>query len=171
MKPFDLDIPRMGYILCYKNTGSWITKQIVKAQFKKGFTKREAEVSHVEISGGGPDSIEIAPPRSKLIKINKKHKGRYLYILRPTIEDYDYHGRYKVAYFSATQNNTGYDIPGVLKFIAKWIKQSNRLLFCSEGALKAIHKQYPSYMPMKPEESMPAHFMREFECIWEGIIT
>ncbi len=166
---FNLDLPKMGYFLAYKNNGSWVNKMIVKKQLLKGFTERDASVTHIEVSGGGPDSINIAPPISKRINIVKKHKGRYLYILKPLIDDY-YRTHYKVAYFSATLNNTGYDIMGILSFIFKWIKQNNRLMFCSEGALWALQKQHSNAFNIKPEDCMPAHFMENCEIVWEGVI-
>ena len=169
-KKFNLDLPRMGYFLAYRSTNSWANKLIVKRQLNAGFTEREASVTHIEVSGGGPDSINIAPPISKRINIVKKHKGRYVYILKYPNEKYERYGRYKVAYFSATLNNTGYDILGILSFIFKWIKQSNRLMFCSEGALWALQKQHPKAFDIKPENCMPADFMEGCECVWEGVI-
>ena len=124
---FSLDNFRMGYVLAYKSDGSLINRQIVKRQIGAGFSPEHSQITHVEISGGGADSIEIAPPISKRIKITKKHAGRYVYILRFKNKDYEKRGRYKVAYFSATLNNTGYDIAGILAFLYKWMKQNNRL--------------------------------------------
>jgi len=169
----DLDIPRMGYFLVYKSEGSFFSKQIVKKQLKAGFTPKQASVSHVEVSGGGPNSINTSPPKSKLINITETHKGRYVYIMKYKDEAYDIHGRYKVAYFSATLNNVGYDILGALRFVFKWIKQNNRLFFCSEGALWSLQKQYANALKIEPKDAMPAHFMDEtyFECIWKGVIS
>ena len=170
---FSLDIPRMGYVLAYKSDGGFFSRQIVKMQLKEGFSKENAQISHIEISGGGPDSILIAPPKAQRIKITEKHAGRYVYILRFKNEDYEKRGRYKVAYFSATLCNTGYDIPGILHFACKWIKHSNRLWFCSEGALWSFRRQYSKIMKyLKPHECMPAHSLSsdQFETVWCGQI-
>ena len=172
-KKFNLDVPRMGYFLVYKSEGSFFSNQIVKKQLRSGFTPKQASVSHVEVSGGGQNSINTSPPRSKLIDITKAHKGRYVYIMKYRDEAYDIHGRYKVAYFSATLNNVGYDILGALRFVFKWIKQNNRLFFCSEGALWSLQRQYANALNIEPKNAMPAHFMNEtfFKCVWSGIIS
>lgn len=167
------DIPRMGYILAYLNTGDFLGNQILKHQLKAGFSDEEAQITHIEVSGGGYDSINIAPPLSHHIRIDKKHKGRFVYILRYKNDDYEKRGRYKVAYFSAMLNNLGYDIWGILRFILKWIGQNNRLFFCSEGALWALQKEYPECLNhLKPYNCMPAHFLAspDFETIWKGYI-
>ena len=169
----DLDLFRMGYILAYKNTGDFFGRQVVKKQLKEGFSEKASQISHVEVSGGGRHSIAIAPPVSKLVDITKKHQGRYVYLLRYKNKDYEKRGRYKVAYFSATLCNRGYDIPGVLSFIYRWIGQSNRLWFCSEGVTWALQMVYPEVFGFdEPCNILPAHFLSDdsFEAIWEGII-
>lgn len=171
--PFNLDIPRMGYVLAYKSDGKFFSRMIVAKQLRKGFTKEQAQVVHIEISGGGADSILAAPPRSRRVKITKEHAGRYLYILRYKNEDYEKRGRYKVAYFSATLNNTGYDVLGILGFVFNWIKQSNRLFFCSEGALWSFRKQYSEVLKcIEPHKCMPAQFLscKTLEVVWQGQI-
>lgn len=170
MNKFGLNIPRMGYFLAYKNDGGFFSRNIVKKQLAAGFKEEHACVSHVEVSGGGPDSVNIYPPRAKLVDITKRHKGRYVYVLRYQSLDYQNRGRYKVAYFSATRNNYGYDFRGILSFVFKWVKQNNRLWFCSEGALWALQKEYPNAFGIKPETCMPAHFMKECGLVWEGKI-
>jgi len=172
MSKFNIDLFKMGYIILYKSGQGKFGKAIVKAQIKKGFNQSEAEYTHSEISGGGKHSVNIAPPISKLVNILEKHKGRYAILLRYKNEDYEKKGRYKVAYFSATLANLGYDIRGVLKFIFKWIGNDNRLFFCSEGVAFSLQKVYPKALGIKPAKVMPAHFVQspEFETVWEGII-
>lgn len=170
MSKFNLNLPRMGYFLAYKSDDGFFSRKVVDKQILAGFKKEHANVSHVEVSGGGPYSVNIYPPRAKLVDITKRHKGRYVYILRYKNIDYQNRGRYKVAYFSATLNNTGYDFFGILRFVFKWIKNYNRLWFCSEGALWSLQKEYPAAFDIRPEACMPAHFMRECECVWEGVI-
>ncbi len=165
---------KMGYILAYKTDNSLFSKAIVARQKRAGFNKVASQIVHVEISGGNIHSINIAPPFSRLVEIDKKHDGRYVYLLRYKNKDYEEKGRYKVAYFSAALcANKGYDIPGVLSFLYKWIDQNNRLFFCSEGVLMALQKVYPKVMDyLKPEECMPADFMNKnyFEIVWKGFI-
>ena len=169
---FDLDIPKMGYVIIYKSGDGKFGQLIVKEQLKRGFDKEHAEFTHVEVSGGGRHSINIAPPKSKLVDITKVHKGRYIKILRYKNDDYEDKGRYKVAYFSASLCNTGYDIRGVMRFAIKWLGHSNRLWFCSEGVTHSLQMVYPEAMGKKPEQVMPAHFSRskQFETVFEGII-
>lgn len=169
-----LDISRikMGYILAYKGDGGFFSNQIVKQQKNRGLPEFDSQVTHIEVSGGCEHSVNISPPFSKLINITKRHAGRYVFVLRYKNKDYDKKGRYKVAYFSATLCNMGYDIAGVLRFLFKWIKQFNRLFFCSEGATWALQMEYPDvFGGREPYEIMPADFMnREFEITQEGYV-
>lgn len=171
---FNVDIFRMGYIIAYMNRGDWIGNMIVNRQVKEGFDSNCSQITHIEISGGGIHSINVSPPRARLVEITKVHRGRYAYLLRYKNDDYEKRGRYKVAYFSATLNNQGYDIPGILSFLSKWIKQNNRLWFCSEGALWALQTVYSEAMDyLPPEYCMPAHFLsntKHFEVVWNGYI-
>jgi hypothetical protein len=171
MLPFNLNIPRMGYFILYRNKGDLFGKAIEKRQVVAGFFPLEARYTHIEVSGGGEYSVNISPPISKLIKIVEHHKGRYIRIVRFKNEDYEARGRYKVAYFSATLCNKGYDIGGILAFVFKWIKQNNRLFFCSEGAAWALCKEYSeAFGGLMPDKIMPAAFLEpiQFETIWEG---
>lgn len=170
---FDLSLFRMGYILAYMNDNSFISNKIYEKQLSLGFNEKAAQVVHVEVSGGGAHSINIHPPTAKLIDITKQHKNRYAYLLRFKNSDYQKKGRYKVAYFSASLCNTGYDIAGVLSFLYKWIKQNNRLYFCSEGVAWSLRMVYPEILPgLTISQVMPAHFMEspEFEIEWAGFI-
>ena len=169
---FDLNIPRMGYFILYKHNGDMFGKAIEKRQILAGIAPENACFTHIEVSGGGEFSVNISPPVSKLIKITEHHKGRYIKIIRYKNDDYEVKGRYKVAYFSATLCNKGYDIPGIFAFLFKWIKQNNRLFFCSEGATWALQKEYPNaFGHLEPDKIMPAHFLNlDFEVIFEGAI-
>jgi len=173
--PFNLDIFKMGYIILYKNDKSLFGNLIVKKQLLAGFNPEDAQYIHCEISGGEIYSINIAPPLSKLVKINEAHRGRYACLMR--YKGYNEDGkRYKVAYFSAALcANKPYDVGGVLAFIsflAKWFRQNNRLYFCSEGCATALQMVYPQALGMTPDKIMPANFLNpdDFELIWSGII-
>ena len=165
-----LEIFKMGYFILYHSDNSLFSKAIVKRQQLAGFNSHDAQVTHVEVSGGERHSINISPPISKLVDITKAHKGRYAYLVR--YRGYSDDGkRYKVAYFSASLCNKGYDIRGILAFLFRWIKQCNRLYFCSEGALWALQMVFPGVLSITPDKCMPAHFFRgEFEVMWEGKI-
>jgi len=167
-----LDIYKMGYVIAYKNDGSLFGNAIVKKQLLAGFSPHDAQITHIEVSGGEVHSINISPPISKLINITETHKGRYAYLLRFKNEEYEKALRYKVAYFSATLCNKGYDFPGILAFLFKWIKQNNRLYFCSEGALWAMQMGCKeNILGINPDKCMPAHFFADiFELVWQGII-
>ncbi len=166
---------RMGYIILYKNDGNFFGNGIVKKQLAAGFSPHDAQVIHIEVSGGEKYAVNISPPISKLVDITQAHKGRYAYLLRYKNEDYEKALRYKIAYFSAALcANKPYDIGGILAFLSflrKWVKQDNRLYFCSEGALTAFQMVFPGLLGIAPDKAMPAHFWNEvFELIWEGVI-
>lgn len=170
-----LDKFRMGYVILYKNDGSLFGNAIVKKQLSVGFNSRDAQVTHMEISGGEKHAINISPPISKLVDIAQTHRGRYAYLLRYKNEEYEKALRYKVAYFSAALcSNKPYDIGGILAFLSfltKWVKQNNRLYFCSEGALTSFQMVFANLLGIAPDKCMPAHFFSgEFELVWEGAI-
>lgn len=162
----------MGYFILYRNDGSLFGNAIVKKQLSAGFNSHDAQVTHVETSGGEIHSVNISPPISKLVDITEKHKGRYVYLVRFKNQDYEDGLRYKVAYFSGTLCNKGYDLPGIFAFVFKWVKQNNRLYFCSEGALWALQMgMRQNILNIPPEKCMPAHFLSNcFEVVWQGLI-
>lgn len=168
-----LDKFRMGYCILYRHNKGLFGDAIVKRQLAVGFNLEDANYTHVEVSGGEIYSVNISPPISKLIKITEVHKGRYVCVVRLKSQAYEDALRYKVAYFSATLCNKGYDIPGILAFLFKWIKQNNRLYFCSEGALWAMQMGCKeNILGINPDICMPAHFRNwdYFEKVWEGEI-
>lgn len=171
MSKFNLDLFKMGYILAYKATGSLFNRLIEKRQLEAGFKPSEAEFVHTEISGGEKHSVNISPPFSKLIDITRKHKGRYVKVLRYKADDFAAK-RYKIAYFSGTLCNKVYDFSGILSFLFKWITHNNRLYFCSEGCAWAYKMVYPRCFAKPANEVMPADFVAssQFECAFEGII-
>ena len=172
---FNPDIFKMGYIILYKRGAGFdvFSKGIEAKQRMAGFSPEDSQFTHCEISGGGEHSINISPPLSKLVKITEAHKNRYVKLMRYKNADYESHKRYKVAYFSASLCNKGYDFPGIFSFLFKWIKQNNRLYFCSEGAAWALRMCFPLALgPKDNSQIMPAHFLgEEFSVVWEGEIT
>lgn len=168
-----LDKFRMGYFILYRNIGGIFGDNIVKKQLLAGFSPEDAQYTHIEVSGGEIHSVDISPPISKLVKITEAHKGEYARVVRFKNEEYERALRYKVAYFSASLCNKGYDIPGVLAFLFKWIKQNNRLYFCSEGCAYSLRMVFPVALgKLENSQIMPAHFLNldEFEQVWEGVI-
>lgn len=169
----DKDLFRMGYFILYKNDGSLFGNAIVKRQLAAGFSPEEAQYTHVEVSGGEIHAVNISPPVSKLIVITEAHKGRQACLVRFKNEEYEKALRYKVAYFSATLCNKGYDVKGILAFIFKWIKQDNRLYFCSEGASWALRMVFLNvFGSLATDKIMPANFLTPlyFDKVWEGEI-
>ena len=169
-QPFNLDTFKMGYFILYRNTGGLFGNAIRKKQLAAGISSDNAEYTHAEVSGGGRHSTNISPPISKLVDITEVHKGRHVRLVRLRNDEYEQGKRYKVAYFSATLCNKGYDLKGVLAFVFKWLKHDNRLWFCSEGVAWALSMVFPEALGRKPEECMPGHFLdpNRFELVWEG---
>lgn len=167
-----LDEFKMGYFILYRNDKSFFSKGIIARQLAAGFSPEDAQYTHIEVSGGERHSINISPPTSRLIDITEHHKGRYVQLLRFKNEEYEKALRYKVAYFSASLCNKGYDIGGILAFLFKWVKQNNRLYFCSEGAAWALQMVFKDALGKTPDKCMPADFLTPlyFEKVWEGEI-
>jgi len=173
MKNFNTELLKMGDVILYKNDGSKFGNLIQKKQLKEGFILDHAQWTHSEISGGGKHSINISPPISKLVDITKTHKKRHIRVVRYNNEEFKNGKRYKVAYFSASLCNRGYDFLGITSFLSKWVKQNNRLFFCSEGCADSFQKVFPKIWKAKtPSEIYPADFnpMNDFETVFEGII-
>lgn len=167
----DLNIPRMGYFIVFKHSKGWIGNQIVKQQLKMLFSEEHAQYTHVGVSLGGPDFVEVAPPKTKVIDFTRKHKGRYCKIVKYNQADY-HRNRYKVAVWAGTKNNALYDPLGVLRFKFWFMKQIKGWYFCSEHSLFSLQKAYPNALGIKPHECMPAHFLDEkyFTVVFEGLV-
>lgn len=174
--PLTIDIPKTGYIAAYMTNGSFFNNLIVKEQIKQGFSDAAAQYTHIEIIGIKLNdirySINITFPKVKKIDMFKHHKGRYVRILRYRNEHYERWGRAKISWLAATKCNTRYDVFGVLAFMFKWLKQNNRLWFCSEGAAADIKTLYPRCFPNSSSKIMPAYFIAstQFETVCQGVI-
>ena len=170
---FSLDLLKMGYVLRYKNDGGKFGNIIVKKQLAEGFSPEDACYSHVEISGGEEHTVNISPPKAKHINILEVQKGREIQILRYDNEDFTNGKRYKVAYFSALLANKGYDFGGLGAFMFKWIKQSNRFYFCSEGCAWSFQKVFSNIFGNKTSDKIyPADFNPKYNFVevWKGKI-
>ena len=173
MQKFNLDIPKIGYIVAVKKMkNGFIANSIVKSQLKKGFNKDDSSYVHIAMSSGGPHMVNIIPPRSKLIDMQKKYKGSYIKILKYKGKDFDTKNRYKITcMYNALASNLKYDVKGAISFVLPWIKHSKRDYFCSEACTKAFQMVYPDFLSgMNPARSFPAHFVRELELVWEGTV-
>lgn len=178
MDKFNLDIPKMGYILLvrYNRDNKNFFSERIYQQQRKFYDVEHALYTHAEILGGGADSVCICFPKSQAIKIDKRYKGRYVKILRPVQSDFpefEEKYRYKIAYFYARLNNLAYDCKGILSFLWKFITQNNRLFFCSEGVTWAYQKIYPCFLDgQRPDKIFPSHIAatNQLEVYWEGII-
>lgn len=173
MEKFNLDIPRIGYIILFKNKGNFIGRQIKKVQLKNRFKEEDAEYIHCAISCGGSYIMDINPPKAKVLDMCKRYKRRYIKILHYINEDYERKGRYKVALWSVSQSNLRYDWFGALALKFKLFWQWGNRPFCAENILWALQKEYVECLAgIKPENCMPAHFLDEryFELVWSGII-
>lgn len=171
--PFNLDLLRMGHFYLVRHDKGFIGNAIKKKQLTAGFIPEHAEFIHVGVLGGGQWGVNVAPPKTKIVDIRKVFKGRYIKVVKYKNEDYDRKGRYKVAFWSAAKCNLRYDWKGILAFVFKWIKQNNKLYFCSENAAASLQKEYPLALTgAKPSTVMPADFSRpsDFEIVWKGII-
>ena len=177
---FNLDIPKMGYFILYKKDDKFnlIQNLIYKEQISEGFSKEDSEYIHVEVSLGGGDAIRHSFPLAKLIKITKKHKGKYIKIVAYDEHNYYKFLRYKVAVFAASLNNTAYNLFSLLWFRLnnKLFKNNNILAsrhmpFCSFSCAWALKKVFPDSFE-NSSTVMPAAFLDKdkFIVIWEGYI-
>ncbi len=169
---FSLEIPRMGYILAVRSDNSWVSNMIAKEQRKRGFSIKDSMYTHVEVMGGGPHSIKVAPPKTRIIKITKDYKGRYVKILKYNHTTYATK-RYKVAFWAASHCNLVYDFFGVLKFKIHQIFHWKNSYLCSDNVGSGVQKEYPyAHEWLDPHQWMPAHCLdpKFFTVVWEGVI-
>jgi len=170
---FNLDIPKIGYILAVKRGKKDVVGSgIEKVQLQKGYRPQDACYTHVEILSGGPDSMRIMPPKSKPINIEKFYRGRYVKILKLEHEDFRIY-RYKIAVLYNMLCNTKYDKMGILAFLLPFFKQNPKHFFCSEGVTDSIRKVYPEFLDNIPSDKVfPATIVcsEEVGVYWEGEI-
>jgi len=175
MDEFNLDTLRMGYIIVYKSKGGFFSRQIEKLQLSRGFPPHQACFTHVEVSGGGPYSVNVAPPKTRVVDIRKVHAGRYIKVMRYVDPDYEARTRYKVAFWAASNCNLPYDWFGCLKFKLKFLWHFKSRFFCSENTGFALRKEHEFIFPVSlpNHKLLPAHFLWgvRFEQVWEGIIS
>jgi hypothetical protein len=179
MQPLNEDVPKMGYIACYLNREKpdIFGRGIEKEQLKRGLSPLASRYSHVEILGGGYNSVRVAPPTTQILDdFPKFYKGRYVCIRKfRNSQAYDERLRYKIAFWSATKCNLGYDWFGIAHFLlGKLCTGSKNKMFCSENTLWAFRKEIPFALKNvdKPGDCMPGHFIDsdEFETVWEGTL-
>lgn len=161
----------MGMFILYKGKG-FLSRQIEKHQIKQGHIPQRAKYTHVEILGGGQWSVFVGLPKSKVVDIRKKHKGRHICIVKYKNKEYEEKKRYKVAFWAASQCNLKYDWLGILKFKISWLWHFKKRYFCSENSLWALQKEFPSALGKEPHNALPADFLlpKWFEIIYEGDI-
>lgn len=151
------DIPKMGYLWFYANTGDLFGNLIEKEQKKRGYGNCSKWV-HAEISLGGWNSVNTMPPKTQPIDIRLEHPHREAILFKLDYPDYDTRKRYKIATW-ALENLTGrhYDWLGILRFKFPWLFHKKDQFFCSEGCTAAIQREYPNYLNgQKPENVCPA---------------
>jgi hypothetical protein len=158
---------KIGYVLAYKRhpKDKVFGKLIESEQLKRGFTKEQSEFTHVEISSGDFHSVNIAPPKARLIDITEAHKGRVVRIYRPKIYDADTseRKRLKVALiYNAIASNNIYDGLGVLKFKIPFLFHLKRAYFCSEGVADSIKVIFQKFFENDASYTfMPSDFTNE----------
>lgn len=168
-----LNILKMGYFILYKSDGKFFSRQIEKHQLAEGHIPQRACYTHIEVSGGGSYSVAVYPPKTKIIDIEEKCKGRYICVVKYKGKQYEERKRYKVAFWAATLCNLYYDWFGVLKFKIGWLFHFRNRYFCSENAAYALQQEYPEALGKDPYGVLPADFLlpKQFEVVWEGLIS
>ena len=158
---------KMGYFILVKGRG-WLARRITAHQLSLGYSRYQAQFTHVGVSGGGQYIVEVSYPKVRVVDIRERFKGQEILLVKYIGKDYDIK-RYKVAFWAASHCNMRYDWLGILKFKLKIIWHWRDRDFCSENAAWALRKEYADALNMIPHECMPARFTGvDFEKIWEG---
>lgn len=166
-----LDILKEGNVVVFKGDNSLICRLIKKAQRRAHFMREDAEYTHVAIVGPKWFIIDVAMPRTKVIDMRDKYKGRYIKVLEYKADNYE-DVRKEIAFWSATKNNLTYDKWGVIKFRIKFLFHKLNQYFCSENCTYAFQKLYPKFLNgTLPHKTMPADYLGLiFRTKWEGVL-
>ena len=164
---------RMGHFILWQTQSGFVSDNITKHQLKMGFSEEASKYTHIDVSGGGPFVVCVAPPKTEIVDIRERYpEGMKFAVVRYKNDAYKKKKRYKVAFWASSNCNRKYDWFGVLKFKLKnFIYHKKNMFFCSENALWALQKGFPNvFGGMKPHECMPADFLNKkyFEIIYEG---
>jgi hypothetical protein len=157
MEKLNPNIPKMGYIWLYANTGDLFGNLIERTQRKNGYGDWSKWV-HAEISLGGWNSVNTMPPKTQPIDIRIDHPHREALLFRLDYPDYETRKRYKIATW-AVENLVGkhYDWWGIARFKIPWLFHEKDAYFCSEGCVNDIQREHPNYLgAAKPENISPA---------------
>lgn len=154
---------KIGDVLVYKKhpNDKLFGPQIIREQKRRGFSIDARQFTHVELSSGDYHSVNIAPPKARLVDITQAHKGRIVRVMRPRIYATDSTDRLRlksVLVYNALSANQLYDWKGIIKFKIPFMFHSAKEFFCSEGTLTAIQMFFPFLPNLKPHNAFPAHF-------------
>lgn len=186
MKDFNLDIPKIGYIVAVKISKNDIIfgKLIKNAQQKYGLPKEDCEYTHVMMSMGGNDVINAVFPFIKTSRLTRSYARRYIKIIKPRIMGYELH-RKNVAVHCASRKGRPYGFLGLFWFLKKKWFGTNIFSFfgdfCSEVCGLGLHLEYIEKLGFEISQIMPRHFSKlypadflnpmYFEVVWEGYIS
>ena len=172
MAKINLDKFKMGYFILWKNQGGVVGDLIEKHQKKIGFSSKASKYTHIDVSGGGPFVVCVAPPKIEVVSFLERYpEGVEFLVVK--LKDRKYRGRKsaKVAFWASSNCNRKYDWFGVVKFKISWIFHKLQQFFCSENALWALQKEFPTAMDgLEPHKCMPAHFFdsEDFREVYSG---
>lgn len=185
MEDFNLDIPKIGYIVLTKISPRDIMfGKLIRADQKKfGFSEEDCQFTHSMMSMGGDVVIDAVFPVIKKSRLTRNYAGRYIKIVKPTVLGYDMH-RKNVAVNCAIRRGIPYGFLGLFWFKVKKFFKINIFSalgdFCSELCGLGIHQEYVEKLGFEIEQVMPKRFSkmypadfldpRYFEIIWEGYI-
>jgi len=117
----DMDKVKMGMIVCFESSGSFIDRRIEGWQRFCGFDVEAAKITHVAVSMGGPYIIEATFPHSKTSDLLVDHQGRRLHFLYYRGQEFRDSKRKNMALWAATRCNLDYGWPALLGFYLRSI--------------------------------------------------
>jgi hypothetical protein len=167
---FSIGNLRTGYFMLYRNPTGLFGRLIRDHQLSMGFPEELAGFTHVDVLGPQQWAIRVTPPKAKVVDIKKSYYGQFAVMLRYDNHEYDLH-RDKVAWWAVSNNNKPYDLWGVAKFKLPFLFHKKDLPFCSENAVEALKKEYPTDQRIEhPYKIPPAGMFLFCKVAWAGVI-
>lgn len=171
---------KIGMVVCWESSDSWINRRIVEYQEKIGFSPPASLITHCAISIGGKYITEATWPKSKVGNIIEDYSGRKVYFLYHKSDQFRQKLRYKVALWSATKLNLNYGLLGLIGFRVRLLipifggnpLYSKNYPFCSNLVVWAFRKEGYDICPQVATDLVtPAHIfsspMFESVNVWD----
>lgn len=110
---------KMGMLVCFKSSGGYVDKKIVRYQRRIGFKSPACDYTHVGISAGGQYLVSATWPRSKVQNLLVDYQGRIINFLDCKEFEHNEGLRSMVAFWASSKGNLPYGLMGLFGFLLR----------------------------------------------------